>query len=67
MLYRLLYRHLRETQFPDPAQKFQVLGVPIDQNVTEELFTTVFAEMELNEEEIKHIMATYMLGDLKIK
>jgi hypothetical protein len=35
ILYRLLYRHLREIQFLEPLQKFQVLGVGEDQPISE--------------------------------
>lgn len=34
VLYRLLYRHLRETQFVEPLQKFQVLGVGENEKIT---------------------------------
>ena len=42
VLYRLLYRHLRETQFAEPLQKFQVMGVGENEKISESLFTSVF-------------------------
>jgi hypothetical protein len=47
--------------------KFKVLGAEEDQVITLDLFTSVFTELELSLEENQHIMASYGIGNMKVK
>ena len=65
-MYRLLNRHLREIQYNDPLQRFEVLGIQVNKNLSEEDFSLVFENMELEDIEIKKIMASYIGSKMAI-
>ena len=55
LLYKLLARHLREIQFPDPLLRFQTLGYDEDDFVNEGVIKDVFEKLNFTEEYIKAI------------
>jgi hypothetical protein len=45
----LLYRHLREIQYPDPLQRFEVLGIDSKKSMSEDIFKEVFLDLDLED------------------
>lgn len=67
ILYRLLYRHLREIQYPDPTQRFEVLGISVKKTLTSEDFSIIFQQLDLDEAEIQKIMVSYIGDKMEIE